>query len=157
MYRKFFVALMALAMLAAVAAPAFAEPPVPGGDMGTGEAITEGLPPATRQVDGSGITIYMYFWLNLARSQKWNLAGKSNVVSQAYNASSHSLKVEVKNRLCKGGSCTAWTRTRCSNCAWVWAGWWRKGGRSNWTTRGIHTFWPFGRKRTYKTKLGAPL
>lgn len=127
---------------------------MPGSDMATGEAITEGLPPASVQVNGpQGVTIYMYYWLNLLRGKQWSLKGNSHVVSQAYNASSDSLNMLVKNRLCQGGSCSAWTRTKCSNCVWVWAGWWREGGRTNWTTRGIHTFWPFGTKRTFRTTV----
>lgn len=65
MYRKFLLAIMAAAMLVTVAAPAFAEPPeppVPGGDGASGEAITEGLPPATLQFHGpEGVTIHCYY------------------------------------------------------------------------------------------------
>lgn len=169
MYRKFFVALIAVAMVAILAAPAFAEPPVPGSDSATGEVILEGLPEAAGQtvvapafaepMDGPGLSaIYLYGWLNLARSYKWNLTGgKSHVVSQAYNASSSSVKMIVKNKLCRGGSCTLWTKHTCSSCTWSWAGWWKKGTRAYWTTRGIHIFKFGGIRKKYTTKWVAPL
>lgn len=159
MYRKFFVAVMAVAMLAAVAGPALADPPIPGGDKATGEAITEGLPPATAHMNGpeDRTTIHMYSWLNLGRSKLWNLRGKSHVFSEAYNASSHGVNMIVKNRLCRGGSCTVWGKTSGSNLVWARAAWAWRGSRANWTTRGIHTFYPFGRKRTFRTLKGAPL
>jgi len=168
MYRKFVVAFMVVAMLAAVAAPAFAEPPEPGGDMGTGEPITEGLleamgemsqPAVTGELNGAGAQAIRYYgWLNLTRGYRWSLIGNTYVISQAYNASSRAIyRMIVKNRLCKRRSCTVWTKNSGYGLVWIWAGWSRTGGFSIWTNYGRHTWINFGVKRTGKTSWRTPL
>lgn len=161
MYRRLLVALMVVAMLAMVAAPAFAEPPSPNSDMATGEATTEGLPPATGQIKGpdSEATIYLYSWLNLMRGgSNWTLRGKTHVISLAYDATSAPINLMiVKNRLCRPGRCTVWTTGRVRNRVWVRAGWSVRYGRSPWLTYGIHIFKHGRVKKRYRTRAGAPL
>lgn len=160
MHRKFLVVFIAVAMLAAVAAPAFAEPPVPGGGSATGEAITEGLPEASGQLDGpEASAISIYAWVNLARCAAWNLNGSTDLCSQAYGASSKAVSTMiVKNKLCIGSTCTLWTKVTAPSAVWAWAGWQAAGApRANWKTYGVHTFKYGAAKKTFKTKWGAPL
>ncbi len=159
MHRKFLVVLIAVAMLAAVAAPAFAEPPVPGGGSATGEAITEGLPEASGQLNGpEASAISIYAWVNLARCEVWHLGGSTAVCSQAYGASSKAVSTMiVKNKLCIGSTCTTWAKATGSNLVWAWAGWCVSNARANWKTYGVQTFKYGTAKKTFKTKWGAPL